>query len=119
MRYGITENSVLVGQLPTGGTVTIKLIDLATDNLITLTSNACVESLNIPGLYMWNTNSLAVDAIIGYSNVLYEMTDGIEKYYGKIVIGGYVDSNGTVDLTGIITDLTEVLDLLNIVNARI
>jgi len=119
MRYGLTENSVLVGQLPTGGTVTIKLIDLATDNLISLTNNNCTESLNMPGVYMWNTNNLAVGAITGYSNVLYEMSDGVEKYYGKIVIGGYVDSNGTVDLTGIITDLTEVLNLLNIVNARI
>jgi len=119
MRYSSNENTTLVGQLTPNRVVTIKIINILTDTVIPLTNNVCVESNHIPGLYLWNTSNLSIDAITGYTNLIYEMRQGTEVYYGKFIYGGYVDKDGNVDISGLITDLTEVLETLNIINARL
>lgn len=118
MRYASNEKTVLVGQLEPGKDVTIKIVNLAVDQEVTLTNNSCIESKHIPGMYLWNTSAITAGSITGYANLLYEMHQGDEVYYGKFVYGGYVDENGNVDISGLITDLTEVLETLNIINAR-
>jgi len=122
MRYSETEITTLVGQFSPGQTVTIKLIELSNDALVTVTSDVCVESLHIPGMYLWKTNNINDTSLIGYSNLLYEMTcleDG-SKFYGKFVFGGYVDDVvDAADLTGPITDVEEIRQTVHVINARI
>lgn len=93
MRYSNSENTWLLGNFPNGGTVTIKVIDLATDTLETLTSNSCAESANIDGLYRFDVSTNMTNS--GYKNLAYEMTDGSTKFRGKFVYGGHVTD--TVD----------------------
>lgn len=118
MRYSSSEKTVLVGQLTPGRVVSIKIINLLTDTLIDISNSTCVESEHIPGLYLWSTNDITPGGVTGFTNLLYEMKQGDEVYYGKFVYGGYVDEDGNVDVSGIITDLTEVIETLNIINAR-
>jgi hypothetical protein len=86
MRYGETENTILLGNFPTSGTVTIKIIDLSDDSLVSLTSNSCVESTNIPGLYKFDV-SANMTLPSTYKNYAYEMTDGLNVFRGKFVYG--------------------------------
>ena len=90
MRYTKDEETILVGHLPTSGTVTIKLINLADDTELTVDDNTCTESLNIPGVYTFNLSHLN-NVITEYTNCLYEMTDGTKQFYGKFVVSGYVE----------------------------
>jgi len=119
MRYSKDENTVLVGQLTPNVNVTIKIIDIARDTVIGLSNDKCTESRHIPGLYLWSTNNILPDEVNGYTNLIYEMKQGTEVYYGKFIYGGYVDKDGNVDISGVITDLTEVIETLNIINARL
>lgn len=119
MRYSTSEKTVLVGQLKPASNVTIKLINIATDTEIPLISNICTESKHIPGLYLWGTQYIESGGVTGYTNIIYEMKQDTEVYYGKFVTGGYVDDDGNIDISGVITDLTEVLETLNIINARL
>jgi len=121
MRYALGENSVLVGQFSPGDTVTIKLVVLDNDTLLTLTTNACVESQHIPGLFIWKTVNIATtNNLVGYTNILYEMVSGTgKKYYGKIVYAGYVENYTPVNLQPLIDADTTITDIVNIINARI
>lgn len=92
MRYKSTENTVLAGQLPPSTSVTIKIINMETDELIELNDSVCVESIHIPGVYLFNTSNITTQLDI-YTNCLYEMSGldnkgALKKFYGKIVIGG-------------------------------
>ena len=121
MRYALGENSVLVGQFAPGDTVTIKLIVLDNDTLLTLTTNTCVESAHIPGLFLWKTGNIApTNNLVGYTNILYEMisTSG-KKYYGKIIYAGYVENYTPVNLQPLIDADTMITDIVNIINARV
>jgi len=94
MRYKLSEDIILAGKLTVGATVTIKILDLATDTFIALTSNSCTESSNIPGLYLWSTNNITT-TVTGYKNCYYEMTDNSNTISGKFVYGGYIEDMDT------------------------
>jgi hypothetical protein len=96
MRYSNSENTWLLGNFPSGGDVTIKVINLSTDNLETLTSDVCTESANIAGLYKFDVNLNMTNS--DYKNFAYEMFDGSNRFRGKFVYGGYVDgTQGIID----------------------
>ena len=94
MRYKTSENVTLGALLPIGATVTIRVLNLDTDTLIGVSSNACVESLVIPGVFRWTTSNI-VDIVTQYTTLYYEMTDGTVVVGGKFVYGGYIDAIGT------------------------
>ena len=115
MRYSIGEDAILVGQFSPGSVVTIKIIVLDNDNLLVLDNINCYESTNMPGIFMWNTNNISdTNNINGYINLLYEMTNTEdEKYYGKIVYGGYPDDNTDVAVEDAHAKILEWLYILN------
>jgi len=120
MRYAYTEETVLVGQLQPGDTVTIKIIDLATDNLITTTTTNCIESQHIAGMFMFSTINIDKNTVSSYANLLYEMTSSTgEKAYGKFIYGGYLDNPITIDNSAATADHAFITDLLELINARI
>lgn len=125
MRYSKDEESILVGMLPEGlDNVTIEVLNLKTDTVMDLTDNRCVESSKFPGVYIWSTNNMAAANTNGYINLLYRMT-GITTtgkpitYYGKFVYSGYVDEKANVDLTPVLDNQEEIIDTVDIINARI
>jgi hypothetical protein len=69
-----------------GQTVTILLTDPITDQVIALDSNICNESVNNPGMYIWDTTKLATQPT-EYKEYIYSMTDGTNTRGGKILIG--------------------------------
>ncbi len=101
MRYKLSENITLAGKLPAGATVTIRVVDLDIDALVTLTTDVCSESGVINGMYRWNTSNIT-SSITGYKNMYYEMTDGTNTVSGKFIYGGYVDTQST-DISNIPT----------------
>lgn len=90
MRYSSNENTTLAGKFPPGSSVTIKIVNIDTDSLLTLTNNICQESIHIPGLFLFNTSKINAN-LSTYTNCAYEMTDGTNIFYGKFVYAGYVD----------------------------
>lgn len=90
MRYSSNENTVLVGNFPTGATVSIKIIDMLTDELVTLTDNVCTESAHIEGMYLFNTGNI-ISVFTKETSLLFEMSDGTSTFYGKFVCGGYIN----------------------------
>lgn len=118
MRYSLTEDTVLVGTLFPNRTVKIKLIDLATDALITISNDNCYESNHLPGVYTWKTQYLNKDTLITPCTLLYEMTsvEDKRKCYGKIVIGGYLDKISDIDI--VVAKTTEINDTVDIIFAR-
>jgi len=107
MRYIKGEKAILVGIFSKPGlTVTMKMIVLEGDNLVELTSNICVESEHMPGVYMFSTENIKDDSIVTDCNILAEMTntaDETMKRYGKISFGGGFNNDTVVDLTEIKT----------------
>jgi hypothetical protein len=91
MRYKLGEGATIAGILPTGGSVTVKIIDMASDILLSLSSSSCTESSHISGVYLFDIDNITTP-ITDYTNCLYEMTDGSDKHYGKFVLGGYPES---------------------------
>jgi len=121
MRYSKNEHVVVVGVLPANSVVKIKIINVANDALLSLTDDNCVESTHIEGVYLWSTVNIAnSEDITTYTNLVAQMyvVGGDAKHYAKFVIGGYVDDDIVVDLAGSGFDSTEILDILNIINAR-
>ena len=120
MRYGKDEQVILVGKFKPGSTVTIKLIELSNDNLVEVTNNICVESDHLPGVYLWSTSDISDDSLVGYSNILYLMSDDTGKeFIGKFVYGGYIDDGVKVDLSEVLKDTKEIKENVDIVNARL
>jgi hypothetical protein len=120
MRYSNSESTCLLGNFPSGGSVTIKIIDLSTDNLETLTSDVCVESSNIAGLYKFDLDLNMTNS--GYKNFAYEMFDGDNRFRGKFVYGGYVDGTQAIidnlwsDVQSLIGDPTPESDIAEKLN---
>lgn len=112
MRYSTNEKANLVGIFnKTGLTVTIELLELSNDNLVELTTNACIESAHMPGIYLFSTENIKADSLVGYSNILYKMTDTSDTtnvYYGKIVFGGVLDDTTAIDITTITDSIDEL-----------
>ena len=106
MRYNSNETTAVAGKLPTGGSVTIKVVLLETDTIVDVSSNVCNESQHIEGMYIWDTSNILTKS----GHMLYEMTDGTNKAYGKLVYGGYVDDIVTND--SLTTELVTVPDLV-------
>ena len=120
MRYSDKENAILVGQFNPGSTVTIRILDIAHDSIIPLRTDRCYESTKIPGIFLWDTLNMDLDRVDEYNNLLYEMKDQNDNvYYGKFVIGGYVDAE--IDLSGITDDATHdaMLKMLKIITANV
>ena len=120
MRYSDKEVAILVGQFKSGSKVTIKILDIDHDLEIPLQTYNCYESNVIPGIYLWNTMNLDMSRIDEFNNLLYEMKDeNNNTYYGKFVMGGYVDRE--IDLSGITDAATQeaMLKMLKIINARL
>lgn len=120
MRYAKEEQAILVGKFKPGSIVTIKLIELSNDNLVEVTNNICVESEHLPGIFLWSTSDIADDSLVGYSNLLYLMSDETGKeFIGKFVYGGYTDNGIKVDLTEVLNDTKQIKENIDIVNARL
>jgi len=86
MRYKSNEHTVLGGFFEPNSNVTIKILDSA-GNAVNVSDNVCIESVDEPGLFIWNTNNMQSDA----GTYFYVMTDGISKFPGKFVYGGLLD----------------------------
>ena len=92
MRYqteAVGETTWLLGELPSGGAVTITLYKLSDSSTPALDSNACTE-IGATGIYKWATTNITTPETTK-TEYLYAMTDGTLNYFGKIVVGGYVD----------------------------
>lgn len=92
MRYqteAVGETTWLLGELPTGGAITITLYKLSDSSTPALDSNACTE-ISTTGIYKWATTNITTPETVK-TEYLYAMTDGTLSYFGKIVVGGYVD----------------------------
>lgn len=110
MRYVKTENTILAGELESGTTVKIKLINMLTDELLPINSDICVESQHIPGTYLWPINNIdqsVFDNLVQPMSVLYSMyvtganapapAKGQKTVFkGKIVIGGELNNLSTI-----------------------
>ena len=127
MRYSESEETVLVGEFIPGSKVTIKILNLDTDELVGLEKDEVEESTKIPGIFRFKTEYIDKDTVPEYSNLLYimESEDGY-RYLGKFVYGGWLDNieaNVDIDLQPLEDKIdehsTEIKDTLNIVNARI
>jgi len=86
---GKGETVWLVGELPSGGTVTITIYDLSNGSTVPLTSNVCSE-IGITGLYRWDSSNITTQPTI-FKQYLYVMSDGINRFVGKFVLGGFTD----------------------------
>ena len=92
MRYqteAVGETTWLLGELPSGGAVTVTLYKLSDSSTPALDSNACTE-IGATGIYKWATTNITTPETTK-TEYLYVMTDGTLNYFGKIVVGGYVD----------------------------
>ena len=119
MRYSKSEDSTLVGYFKPGSSVKIDILAIDTDNKLILDDDICIESQEVPGIFLWNTRSInASNSFHHYSNMLYKMydTDTDEIYLGKFIMGGYVDDrfneiSNTLD--EINTKLNKLDDIIN------
>lgn len=86
------ESTVIVGKLPTGGSVTIVVYDLSDGSSVSLDNGACSE-IGSTGLYRWASTQITTPATVK-TEYVYIMTDATsgEKDYGKFVVGGYVNN---------------------------
>jgi hypothetical protein len=125
MRYSEDEETVLVGEFESGSDVTIEILCLETDKLVTLDKDECEESGVFSGVYKFSTKYIDKSTVPVYANLLYRMTDGVDTYMGKFVYGGWLD-NIEVEATIDTKPLEDKLDLhddivntkLDIINAR-
>jgi len=113
MRYGSNENAVLVGIFGKKELdVRMKIITLEGDILVELVTDKCIESSHMEGVYLFNTENIKDDSIVGYTNMLAEMRDVNDlttKRYAKFTFGGIVDDKTEVNLETI----KELLEKLN------
>jgi len=86
---GKGETVLLVGELPTGGTVTITIYDLSDGSSVALTSNTCSE-IGVTGLYRWDSSNITTQPTT-FKQYLYVMSDGTNRFVGKFVLGGFAD----------------------------
>lgn len=85
--YG--EKIWVLGELPSGGTVTITLYDLETGNSVSLTSIGCAE-IGTTGIYRWSSENIQTQPTT-MKQYLYIMSDTVNRFVGKLIIGGYPD----------------------------
>jgi hypothetical protein len=86
-QYG--EKPVAVGVFLTGDTVTIQVLNLATDALIPLDDNSCTESAQISGLFLWDSDNFTTQPT-DFTQLVYVMTNVAGRQHpGKFVIGGF------------------------------
>ena len=85
-RHVVGETVFLIGRLPTGGSVTIKLYDLSDGSSVPLDSNVCTEYA--PGLYKWPASNFTTPPV-AYSSYSFTMTDGTNNVDGKVLYAGY------------------------------
>ncbi len=91
MRYGINENTTLLGKFTVSATVSITLYELPYGSVVALSSNTCNQIMTT-GIFAWNTGNMSVrpSALTEY---LYVMTDASANVVeGKIVFGGIFDN---------------------------
>ena len=124
MRYSKNENSTLVGYFEPGSSVKIDILAIDTDNKLILDDDICIESQEIPGIFLWNTKNInSSNSIDHYSNLIYRMynTSTGEIYLGKFTMGGYLDNrfdNIDTKLSDISTTLNKLDDIINNNNAE-
>lgn len=97
MRYKEEENTALVGKLDKDKNVVVTVVHALSDTLIEVESDVCVESLKIPGMYVWNTAKMNTNLT---GKFMYEMTDGVRVSPGVFTIGGameYLTETPTVE----------------------
>lgn len=88
MRYNSEEITALVGEFSTGDSVTIQVIDIVNDEVLTLADNVCEELGNCPGMFKWTTDKMPAGV---EGHMLYRMNNGSKNYYGKFTMGGHLD----------------------------
>jgi hypothetical protein len=95
-KYG--EQPVVVATFLPGDTVTISVLDLATDTLLSITPPAddCNESAVMGGIFYWDTANLDAQPV-DFNQLVFRMENaaGLQRP-GKIVIGGF-PSNSAKD----------------------
>lgn len=87
LSYG--EKVWVLGELPSGKTVTITLYDLEDGSIVPLSSAACTEIADT-GIYKWSSENIASQPTT-MKQYLYVMSDGQNNFVGKLVIGGFPD----------------------------
>lgn len=99
MRYSVTKYTNVLGKFPPNGEVTISLVDLETLQAIPVISNVCTPVPSNPSYYVWNIlENLAPENIASDDReYLYVMSDGINEFPGKIVVGGYGDLKSRIN----------------------
>jgi len=115
MRYSKNENSTLVGYFEPGASVKIDILAIDTDNKLILDDDICIESQEIPGIFLWNTRSINTsNGFDHYSNLVYKMynTNTGEIYLGKFTMGGYID-NRFDDIDTKLNDISITLNKLD------
>lgn len=102
MRYAsapYAETTRLIGRLNSGrtlGQVTMKLVNLATGAVETLSDDDCVELANTTlggfSVYAWPTSNITTQPT-SYTEYLFIMTDTVTGFFveGKIALGGYLN----------------------------
>lgn len=87
-KYG--EHFIAVGVFEPGDSVTIQVLDLATDAFVPLDLAGCTESAQIPGRFIWSAENVTPPYPTGLHQCLYVMTNAAgQQHDGKLVIGGY------------------------------
>ncbi len=83
------EQPVVVATFLPGDTVTIEVLDLSTDTLLTLTSASCSESAVMPGIFYWSTADFQTQPT-DFNQLVFRMENaaGLQRP-GKIVVGGF------------------------------
>lgn len=92
MRYSGVEPPIAVAVLPTGGTVTVQVLHLETNALLTLDNANATES-PVAGLWTYplsNVNEAAIPD--GFAQLVIAFThSGGTKDYAKMIVHGYPD----------------------------
>ena len=120
MKYQKLGTRVL-GYLSPNTNVTVTMVDIKQDKILTVETNVCLESKVLPGLYIFDTNHidlLLLDDVYKLTDesleIAYVMTNELnEKYGGKVVIDS--DLKLLMKIDNAITKLPEgVWEMLSI-----
>jgi hypothetical protein len=100
-RFG--EDSIALGEFPTGSTVTCILYNVSSGATIAVGSNACSE-IGATGVFKYNLSNITTKPT-SFTQVLYIMTDSTtgRTHKGKILVGGYPSDSAIRRYAGKIT----------------
>ena len=90
MRYGIDETTSIVGIFPDAESVSIQVLNVELDEIMSISESTMTESSHIPGIFSWDTSNIISPPTVPTSIVV-KMTSGTDIVYSKMTIGGVID----------------------------